>query len=149
PSLRIGYLVVPRDLVDDFIRHRESIDLFSPTLDQIVLTEFLAQGHFGRHLRRMRALYHARRNALVRALAQHAPSLVPHNTDAGLHITAFLPDDADDVALVRNATQRGLDMTALSTCYAGRTKRPGLILGFGGASERRLIAACKTLGEVL
>ncbi|HEX7828943.1 MAG TPA: PLP-dependent aminotransferase family protein, partial [Thermoanaerobaculia bacterium] len=47
PSLRIGYLVVPRDLVDDFIRHRESIDLFSPTLDQIVLTEFLAQGHFG------------------------------------------------------------------------------------------------------
>ncbi len=149
PALRIGYLVVPRDLVSEFARHRESLDLFSPTLEQLVLAEFLSDGHFARHLRRMRALYHARRDALVRGLAQHAPMLVPHNTDAGLHVSAFLPRDVDDVALANLAAEHGIDVTPLSTCYAGRGARSGFILGFGGASERRLTAACKTLGEVL
>jgi GntR family transcriptional regulator/MocR family aminotransferase len=149
PSLRIGYVVVPRELRDEFIRHRESIDLFSPTLEQIVLTEFLSEGHFGRHLRRMRALYHARRDALVRGLREHVPELIPHNIDAGLHISAFLPQDIDDRAVVREGAKRGLDMTALSTCYAGKQTRSGLVIGFGGASERRLLAACRTLGEVL
>jgi len=148
PSLRIGYLVVPHELIDDFARHRESIDLFPPVLEQLVLAEFLRDGHFGRHLRRMRALYHARRDALVRGLAQHAPSLVPHNTDAGLHISAFLPRGVSDLAFVRKAAERNLDMIALSTCYAGRTKKNGVILGFGGASERRLLAACKQLGTL-
>ena len=146
PSLRIGYMVVPPDLVADFIRHRESLDLFSPTLDQLVLTEFLTAGHFAHHVRRMRALYHARRDALVRGLRDHAPMLVPHNTDAGLHITAFLPPGIDDRAIVRASAT---DATPLSTCYAARPRRPGLILGFGGASERRIIAACKALGDAL
>jgi GntR family transcriptional regulator/MocR family aminotransferase len=149
PSLRIGYLVVPRELRDDFVRHRESIDLFSPTLEQIVLAEFLAEGHFGRHVRRMRALYHDRRDALVRGLREHVGALVPYNTDAGLHVSAFLPAGIDDRELVREAAKRGLDATALSTCYAGKSARSGLILGFGGASERRIVAACKTLGEVI
>lgn len=149
PSLRIGYLVLPRELRDEFIRHRESIDLFSPTLEQIVLTEFLSEGHFGRHLRRMRALYHARRDALVRGLREHVPQLTPHNIDAGLHISAFLPEGVDDRVIVREGAKRGLDMTALSTCYAGRHSRSGLVLGFGGASERRIMVACRTLGDVL
>lgn len=149
PSLRIGYMVVPRELRDDFIRHRESIDLFSPTLEQIVLAEFLAEGHFGRHLRRMRALYHSRRDALVRGLREHVPQLVPHNIDAGLHVSAFLPDGTDDRVIVREGAKRGLDMTALSTCYAGKSSRSGLVLGFGGASERRIVVACRALGEVL
>ncbi|HEX2836260.1 MAG TPA: PLP-dependent aminotransferase family protein [Thermoanaerobaculia bacterium] len=149
PALRIGYLVVPRDLIAEFTRHRESLDLFSPTLEQLVLTDFLNEGHFARHVRRMRALYHARRDALVRGLAQHAPSVIPHNTDAGLHVAAFLPPGIDDVALARDASARGIDLTPLSTCYAGRHERSGVILGFGGASERRIVAACKTLGEVL
>ncbi|HEX8411012.1 MAG TPA: PLP-dependent aminotransferase family protein [Thermoanaerobaculia bacterium] len=146
PSLRIGYLVVPRELVAEFIRHRESLDLFSPTLDQLVLTEFLTAGHFAHHVRRMRALYHSRRDALLRGLRDHAPTLIPHNTDAGLHITTFLPAGTSDREI---AHLSGTDATALSTCYAGRNPRNGLILGFGGASERRIIAACRTLGELV
>ena len=97
----------------------------------------------------MRTVYEARRDALVRGLREHARGLVPSNTDAGLHISAFLPEETDDVAVVRAAAERGLDLIALSTCYAGRHPRSGLVLGFGGASERRLAAACRTLGEVL
>jgi GntR family transcriptional regulator/MocR family aminotransferase len=149
PSLRLGYVVVPRSLIDDFTNHRESIDLFSPVLEQAVLAEFLRDGHFGRHLRRMRALYEKRRDALVRGLREHAQELVPHNSDAGLHVSTFLPEGIDDRVIVREAARRGIESTALSTCYVGDHPRSGLVLGFGGASERRIIAACKTLGEVL
>lgn len=149
PSLRLGYVVVPRSLIEDFTRHRESIDLFSPVLEQAVLAEFLRDGHFGRHLRRMRALYEKRRDALVRGLREHAEVLVPHNSDAGLHVSTFLPKGIDDRMIVRECARRGIEATALSTCYVGENPRSGLVLGFGGASERRIIAACKTLGEVL
>ena len=149
PSLRLGYVVVPRDLMDSFVRHRESIDLFSPLLEQLVVTEFLTEGHFGRHVRRMRALYEKRRDALVRGLREHAGGLVPHNIDAGLHISAFLPEGMDDRIVVREAGQRGIDAIALSSCYAGPRTKSGLVLGFGGTSERRIAMACRTLGEVL
>jgi GntR family transcriptional regulator / MocR family aminotransferase len=149
PSLRLGYLVVPRELIDTCTRHRESIDLFSPVLEQLVLTEFLTAGHFGRHVRRMRALYEKRRDALVRGLRDHAGGLQPHNIDAGLHVSVFLPDGVDDRSVVREVMQRGIDATALSSCYAGSRPRSGLVLGFGGSSERRILAACRVLGEVL
>ncbi|HEX9460470.1 MAG TPA: PLP-dependent aminotransferase family protein [Thermoanaerobaculia bacterium] len=149
PALRLGYVVVPRDLMEPFVRHRESIDLFSPLLEQLVVTEFLTEGHFGRHVRRMRALYENRRDALVRGLRKHAGGLVPHNIDAGLHIATFLPEGMDDRTVVREAALRGLDAIALSSCYAGPRTRSGLVLGFGGASERRIAMACRTLGEVL
>jgi GntR family transcriptional regulator/MocR family aminotransferase len=149
PSLRLGYLVVPRELMETFIRHRESIDLFSPLLEQLVVTEFLSAGHFGRHVRRMRGVYEKRRDALVRGLREHAGGLEPHNIDAGLHVSAFLQEGTDDVAIVREAARRGIDAIALSSCYLGPHPRTGLVLGFGGASERRIATACRTLGEVL
>lgn len=149
PALRIGYLVVPLSLVETFLRIRESLDLFQPSLEQLVLTEFLREGHFARHIRRMRALYHARRDALLGALRELAPRLEPFNSDAGIHLTAFLPDGADDLEVVAEAARRGLNAIALSTCYAGPTPRPGLVLGFGGASERRIRMAVRKLAEVL
>ena len=149
PALRLGYLVAPRNLMSAFTRQRESIDLFSPVLEQIVLTEFLAEGHFGRHVRRMRALYEKRRNALIRGLREHAGGLTPHNADAGLHVTTFLPEGIDDRLIVREAARRGIEAIALSSCYAAEQSRSGLVLGFGGATERRIAAACKTLGDIL
>ncbi|HEU4384056.1 MAG TPA: PLP-dependent aminotransferase family protein, partial [Anaeromyxobacteraceae bacterium] len=68
PALRIGYLVVPPDLVPAFVRAREAMDIFPAPVQQAALAEFVAEGHFARHLRRMRVLYRARRAALVEAL---------------------------------------------------------------------------------
>lgn len=149
PSIRLGYLVVPRERMEAFTRHRESIDLFSPVLEQLVLTEFITAGHFGRHVRRMRALYEKRRDAIVRGLREHMGGLTAHNSDAGLHVSLFLPEGIDDRVVVRAAAERGIDAIALSSCYAGAHPRTGLVLGFGGSSERRIFAACKAMGEVL
>jgi GntR family transcriptional regulator/MocR family aminotransferase len=150
PAVRVGYLVVPPGLWDDFLAAREALDLFSPTLYQLVLADFLAEGHFGRHLRRMRAVYLRRRQALLDGLARHCGGvLAVHNADAGLHVATLLPEGVDDVEVVRRMAERGLAGTALSTCYAGEARRSGLLLGFGGSDEGTLAAATQTLGEIL
>jgi GntR family transcriptional regulator/MocR family aminotransferase len=150
PALRIGYLVVPVSLRREFLEAREAFDLFSPTLYQLALVDFLREGHFARHLRRMRTKYLGRRQALLAGLARHcAGMLTVHNADAGLHVATLLPAGVDDVAVVRRMIECGVTGTPLSSCYAGAGKRSGLLLGFGGWSERRTTDATKVLGEVL
>ena len=101
PSLRVGYLVVPPSLRERFVEARESFDIFSPTLYQLALADFLREGHFARHLRRMRTVYARRRDALLAGLAEHcAGTLAVLNADAGLHISTRLPPGVDDVATI-------------------------------------------------
>jgi GntR family transcriptional regulator/MocR family aminotransferase len=150
PSLRVGYLVAPPSLWGILVRLREALDIFSPTLTQAVLADFLREGHFARHLRRMRKLYLGRRNALVEQIrARLGDLLTIAGADAGLHLTAFLPPGVDDREVLRRGSARGITATALSTCYAGRRARAGLVLGFGGSDEGRLAAAVETLGGVI
>jgi GntR family transcriptional regulator/MocR family aminotransferase len=150
PALRVGYVVVPPALVDAFVAAREALDIFSPTLYQLALAEFLRDGHFARHLRRMRTVYLARRRALLDGLAMHcADHLTVHNADAGLHVSTLLPDGIDDRDVVARLTAHGLTATALSTCYLGDDRRSGLLLGFGGIDEPRLLDSTRLLGEVL
>ena len=150
PALRVGYLVVPPSLWQRFIDAREAFDLFSPTLYQLALAEFLREGHLARHLRRMRGVYLERREALLSGLARHCGDrLTLHNADAGLHVAVLLPAGLDDADVVRRMAERGLTATALSTCYVGTARRSGLLLGFGGSTERRLLEATRVLGEVL
>jgi GntR family transcriptional regulator/MocR family aminotransferase len=150
PALRVGYLVVPLSLRRRFLEARDASDLFSPTLYQAALVELLRDGGFARHLRHMRGVYLERRNALLAGLARHcAGRLRVSNADAGLHVTALLPNGADDGDVVRRMAARGLVGTALSASYAGRARRSGVLLGFGGSTPRRLGEATRVLGEVL
>jgi GntR family transcriptional regulator/MocR family aminotransferase len=150
PALRMGYLVVPPSLWQRFMDAREALDLFSPTLYQLVLADFLRDGHFTRHLRRMRGVYERRRDALLTGLNRHCREWISvHNADAGLHVAVLLSSDLDDATVVRRMAARGLTATALSTCYAGPARRSGLLLGFGGSTERRLLEATQVLGTVL
>ena len=87
---------------------------------------------------------------LVDGLARHCDGqLAVHNADAGLHLTALLPDGMDDADVVQRLSNRGLTAMTLSSCYAGRDRQSGLLLGFGGSTERQLFQATRVLGEVL
>lgn len=150
PALRVGYVVVPPSLLERALAAREALDLFPPTLYQLALADFLREGHFVRHLRRMHTLYVHRRQALLDGLARHCDGLLEvHNADAGLHLSAFLPRGVSDVDVVRRMAERRLTAMALSSCYLGSDRRNGLLLGFGGFPERALVHATATLGEVL
>ena len=143
-------MVAPPPLVDKFIAQRLTLDLFPQTLDQLVLTDFLCEGHFSRHVRRMRAIYQARRDTLVSEIGKHLGDwLTIVNADAGMHLTARLPKGFDDVEVVRLARARGISAIALSTCYVANRGDPGLVLGFGGVPEADIARGVRTLVEVL
>jgi len=132
PALRLGYLVVPPDLAASFVAVRETMDIFPSTLYQAALADFLNEGHFGRHLRRMRQLYRERRSTLVEALGREIPELEVHGEQAGLHLAATLPKGFSDRRIAEEAARQGLWAMPLSSCYLGEEARPGLVLGFGG-----------------
>jgi GntR family transcriptional regulator/MocR family aminotransferase len=150
PAVRVGYIVVPPSLWEGFLKSRFAFDLFTPTLYQRALAEFLEEGHFARHLRRMRSAYLERRDALLHGLAIHCGDLVRvHNSDAGLHVTVVLRKGVDDREVAARLGRRGVAALALSSSYVGPTRRQGLLLGFGCAEPRRLLEATRILGDVL
>jgi GntR family transcriptional regulator/MocR family aminotransferase len=148
PSLRLGYMVVPHDLVPAFAAVRDATDIFSSALYQAVMTDFIREGHFARHLRRMRMLYMERREALVVAIrAEMGDLLEVVGTAAGMHLVALLPPRANDVAVAMEAARRGVSVIPLSSCYIRAPSRSGLILGFGGAPGDQLGGAMRTLRQ--
>jgi GntR family transcriptional regulator / MocR family aminotransferase len=150
PSIRIGYIVVPHELVKQFVQIRESIDIFSPTLYQLAIADFIEQGHFARHLRKMRSIYQERQKALIASLQKHfGRSLIAYNTDGGLHLCAFLPEKIDDQQIALNAAKRGISIMPLSSCYARNKSRSGLVLGFACANETQIENATKILSQII
>jgi GntR family transcriptional regulator/MocR family aminotransferase len=139
PALRLGYVVVPKDLVSAFSAARDAADIFSSTLYQAVLTDFIREGHFARHIRRMRMLYMERRRALVKAIqTQMADMIEVIGAEAGMHLVALLPPGTNDVATSRKAAQKGISAMPLSICYSKPPTRGGLILGYGGANAHQI-----------
>jgi GntR family transcriptional regulator/MocR family aminotransferase len=139
PSLRLGYMVVPKDLLAAFRAARDAADIFSSTLYQAVLIDFIGEGHFARHIRRMRMLYMERREALVGAIrSQMSEILEVIGADAGMHLVALLPQGISDVFVSKHAAQNGISAMPLSSCYLKAPKRGGLILGYGGVNPRQI-----------
>jgi len=137
PALRLGYVVVPRDLIPAFSAMRDASDVFSSTLYQAVVNDFIREGHFARHIRRMRMVYMERRQALVDAIrAEAGERLEVIGAAAGLHLAALLPAGVSDVAVAQRAAAKGILVTPLSSCYFRPPERGGLILGYGGITPR-------------
>ncbi len=150
PALRLGYMVIPKDLVPAFSAARDAADIFSSTLYQAVMTEFIREGHFARHIRRMRMLYMERRTALVQAIAKHlGDRLEVIGSEAGMHLAALLPPGMNDVALSRKAMQKGVSAMPLSSTYSRLNVRGGLVLGYGGANTHQIREGIRRLRTIL
>jgi GntR family transcriptional regulator / MocR family aminotransferase len=139
PALRLGYLVLPEDLLSACRKARDCMDIFSPTLNQAVLTDFIREGHFARHLRRMRMLYMERRKTLVNALQIHlGDSVEISGAEAGMHLVILLRPGLDDMAVSKEATLNNLSAMPLSSCRISSGGRGGLVLGYGGVSAENI-----------
>jgi GntR family transcriptional regulator/MocR family aminotransferase len=137
PSLRLGYLVVPPELVSAFAAGIAATSRQSSTLEQAQLAEFIDGGHLDRHVRRMRVLYEHRQQVLVAEAARQLGELldVPRAA-AGMHVVGWLPEGMDEQAVTRVAAMRGVSVVPISSTYASRrSPRPGLILGYAGYSD--------------
>lgn len=146
PSVRIGYVVIPKDLVPAFARVRDAFDTFSSMLYQVVLNDFIREGHFARHIKRMRALYSERRSVLLEAIAKHASGkLEPIGTDAGMQLTALLAPGVDDVAISIATAKIGVSARPLSISYLKPPPRGGLILGYSNVNVHELRGGVRNL----
>jgi GntR family transcriptional regulator/MocR family aminotransferase len=149
PSLRLGYAVVPESLVDAFSAARSLIDRNSPGVDQAALADFLSDGHFERHIQRVRSACRERQEALIDAATTYLDgALHLEPSPAGLHLIGRLSGQASDVALAARAASHGLTVAPLSSFYATQPPRSGLVMGFGGFTPGALRTAVATLARV-
>ena len=149
PSLRLGYVVIPPDLVDRFLAIRRAMDLGPPTFHQEVLADFIGEGHFARHLRRMRVLYGERRVALVDSISKELGSMIEVlGGEAGMHLVVTLPNGSRDLETAGRAARQNLWLWPLSPSYLDES-RPGFILGFGGTAVEEIPRAVRKLRNLL
>jgi GntR family transcriptional regulator/MocR family aminotransferase len=146
PALRLGYIVIPPDLVERFAAMRQSMDLCPSHIPQAVMLEFMREGHFARHIRRMRPIYAERREVLVTELARafgEGAEIV--GDEAGLHLALLLPKLRNDRQLAARAAKESLWLSPLSVSYVGKSPRHGFVLGFGNTRGNQIPAAVRQL----
>lgn len=150
PALRLGYLVVPPDLADAFVAARHATDRQAATLTQAVVADFLDEGHFVRHVRRMRTLYAERQETLLRAAGRELGGLLELGPCAtGLHLMGWLAAGRDDRRASLAAARAGVEAPPLSGYCLEPRGRGGLMLGYAGADARQIRDAVRRLGAAL
>jgi GntR family transcriptional regulator / MocR family aminotransferase len=150
PGLRLGYLVLPKELVETFSGAILSRSAGTSTFEQRVVTTFMREGYFARHLKRMRSLYAVRRQSLADALsAVFGDRLAVDLEPGGMHLVARVGGGVHDTELARKAQAAGLAIDALSTRVIRYRREGGLLLGFTNIPEAEAIAMCRRLERVI
>jgi DNA-binding transcriptional MocR family regulator len=138
-ALRLGCLVVPKDLVGVFTAVRALGGLHPPLIEQATLAEFITEGYFTRHLRRMRKLYQERQEILINEIKKHlAGRLEVEKSVSGMHIIGWLPEGISDTLVAERAAQCGIKTAAVSAQSLTEGMRGGLILGYTATSEAQI-----------
>src|SRR5882757_4613169 len=148
PALRLGFIVVPPELSRRFGELAACVAPAPAAAMQRAVAELLRQGHYIRHLRRMKRLYAARREILLRYLGEMASDSIRVQATAGLAVVALLPEFASDVDIASRALPFGLAPAPLSSWYMQSPRQQGLLLGVTNLNERRLPAECRRLVEL-
>lgn len=150
PALRLGYMIVPENLIDAFTAARALTDSHSPSIEQAVLTDFIEEGHFARHLRKMRALYAERQAVLVSAARNELRGLLEVPADkAGMHLIGWLPDGVSANSVAQKALAQGVITNPLSAYSAKKLAREGLILGYTAFTPGQIRNGVKRLAKAL
>ena len=148
PALRLGFIVVPPELGRRFGEFAACLAPAPAAAVQRAVAEFLREGHYLRHLRRMKRLYAARRETLLRCLGEMASDSIKVQATAGLAVVTLLPEFTSDVDIALRALQFGLSPSPLSPWCMQSPRQQGLLLGVTNLNERRLPADCRRLLEL-
>lgn len=149
PALRLGYVILPESLVDRFLAARAALDRHPPTMEQAVVADFLTEGHYARHVRRVRAMYAERQGALLHAARSELAGVLDLRPDpAGLHLVGWLPPGLDDLVAADAAAARGVEVFPLSRCLltpAPHAARGALLLSCAAYDPRAIRAGVREL----
>lgn len=151
PGLRIGYLVVPEALAESFSVGLSELYRSGHIFTQAILTDFMAEGHFASHIRRMRVVYAERLRLLHEAITHHFDDkIIITGGEAGLHLALGLPAACDDFAICRAAGLEGIIVRPLSRYYMDPlTAQRGLMLGYASVPDEQIRPAFDKLAQVI
>ena len=150
PALRVGYVVLPAQLVDSFVGFRYRIDFRNSSFDQAVLCDFIADGHLARHLRRMRNLYAERLSTLMEGARQHLDGLLEiSNVRAGLYTIGYLKNAMTSRQAETLAETQGIEVLGVDRCILRRPDPNALLLGFGGFDKLAIRQGLVRLAKAL
>lgn len=150
PALRLGYVVLPRALQAPFARAKGLVDRGAPTLTQAAVTDFIVEGHFERHLRRLRETYGARRQTLVAALDRYLGDRLRYVDEAaGLHIMGYLDPALDETTVVAAARAAGIGLSPGAPYHQTANPRPSILLGFSGLDSEAITTGIERLATVI
>ncbi|MDQ8185084.1 PLP-dependent aminotransferase family protein [Pelagicoccus sp. SDUM812002] len=150
PDLRIGYLVVPRSVYPDFLALWKTAAMNPPVSLQATLAAFIREGHFQRHLRKMRKLYERRSRWLAERVEDLLGDWIEVGvTDGGMHFVGYYKQPVDPLRLAEEGRKRGYVFMSISSYGPDSVERDGLIFGFSSFSEEKMEAGLQALREVL
>lgn len=154
PGIKVGYMVVPPALAESFKIALYDLQRPGQLMVQAALADFISQGHFVTHIRKIRHIYGARRELLRKTLvsqfgAQLNQRVTISSEESGLHLVVELPDHVDDVALEKLASESGIAVKALSTYYLAPPLRRGLLVGYAYVTPDKIVYYGKLLAAVI
>ncbi len=151
PGLRLGYLIVPERLVDVFSGLRLLIDRQGQELYQAAVAQYIREGHYEPHLRRMRQIFEERRNYLIEVSRREFGDWGKFSSgEQGMHVVfTFKNQNIDDSAVQRLCLEQGVETRHLSSFYHDQPPMKGLVLGFGFFNESQILSAVSRIGFVL
>jgi GntR family transcriptional regulator/MocR family aminotransferase len=150
PGVRIGFAVVPRDLIDVFTGAKFVTDRQPPSFQQAMVADFMRSGYLTGHIRRMRIQYREARDVVVKAVMQHMGDLVDVEVpECGIQLIVRFKHDISDVEVANKARAKGIVVKPVSSLYLNRPTRQGLLLGYSGFDLRKLRSASQQLAEVV
>ncbi len=155
PALRLGYLVVPKPLIERIQKFRSAIDSFPSITGQIALNAFMEDGEFTRHIRRLRIVHAKRKNLFTNfAHTQLRRFLDFQPSDAGLHLLAYMTDDMvkagiEDKQLAELAQTAGIGAVPVSNTYQFAPKQQGLLMGFANLADEKIEDAVKKFSSAI
>ena len=150
PSLRLGYLVVPPALIDKFAAARYVMDRHSAVIDQAILCDFITEGHFGRHIRRMRELYASRLGVLRESVQRKLGAFLKiPETEAGMNTVGWLANGLNAEGVANAAAERNVEVIPINRFALKEQTPEGLLLGFGAVDDRELLRGVEDLAAVL
>ncbi|MGB3717691.1 MAG: PLP-dependent aminotransferase family protein [Candidatus Promineifilaceae bacterium] len=150
PALRLGYVVLPLSLANPFHQAMNLVDRGAPTLTQAAVTDFINEGHFERHLRRLRSEYGRRRRSLVEAIERYLGDGVSYSqVEAGLHVMLYLPSVVDEKVLVNEAAYAGVGVYPGEPYHLDRPAPPSILLGFSGLNTDEIVEGVNRLASVV
>jgi GntR family transcriptional regulator / MocR family aminotransferase len=150
PALRLGYVVIPSGLVSKFEAVKSLTSRHAPVLDQAVLGEFINEGHFGRHLRRMREIYAERLEVLIEAARERLTGLLEISAiEAGLQTVGWLRGGITSGSATEAAEKRGVDVIPLGVYSLGKAAPEAIQMGFAAVDSKEIRRGVQELAIAL